>query len=66
MAKKVHEVIFILESHGWVFIRQTGSHRQYRRSGSVAVITVAGKRSSTMTVGQLANIRRLTGIKELR
>jgi predicted RNA binding protein YcfA (HicA-like mRNA interferase family) len=66
VAKKVREVIFIIESHGWVLVRHSGSHRQYRHAGSAAVVTVAGKPSSTMTVGQLANIRRLTGIKELR
>jgi predicted RNA binding protein YcfA (HicA-like mRNA interferase family) len=66
VAKKVHEVIAALEKHGWKQMRQRGSHRQFRHPSSNAVITVVGKPSSMMTVGQLASIRRLSGIKELR
>jgi len=29
MAKKVHEVISILEAHGWQQLRERGSHRQF-------------------------------------
>jgi predicted RNA binding protein YcfA (HicA-like mRNA interferase family) len=66
MAKKVREVIAILEARGWAQVRQRGSHRQFRHPNSEVVVTVAGKRSSTMQVGQLADIRRKSGIKELR
>jgi predicted RNA binding protein YcfA (HicA-like mRNA interferase family) len=66
MAKKVHEVISILESRGWQQARQRGSHRQFRHRDSLYVITVAGKRSDTMAVGQLKDIRRKSGIQELR
>ena len=66
MAKKVHEVIAIIELHGWELTRMRGSHRQFRHPRSYAVITITGKRSGTMTVGQMASIRRLSGIKELR
>lgn len=66
MAKKVHEVIAILEAHGWRQVRERGSHRQFRHPGLPPVVTVTGKRSDTMTVGQLANIRRKSRIEELR
>jgi predicted RNA binding protein YcfA (HicA-like mRNA interferase family) len=67
VAKKVYEVVAIIELHGWELTRTRGSHRQFRHPRSyAAVITISGKRSSTMTVGQLASIRRLSGIKELR
>ncbi len=66
MAKKVHEVITILEAHGWQQMRQGGSHRQFRRRDSIYVITVTGKRSDTISIGQLQAIRRKSGIKELR
>lgn len=66
MAKKAHEVIAIIEFHGWRLTRIRGSHKQFRHAHNPAVITLVGKRSSTITVGQLASIRRLTGIKELR
>ena len=66
MPKKVYEVIDALESHGWVVVRQRGSHRQFKHPTSPAVITVAGKLSKTVPVGLLANIRRRSGIEELR
>jgi predicted RNA binding protein YcfA (HicA-like mRNA interferase family) len=66
VAKKVHQVISILEAHGWRKVRQHGSHRQFRHPNSSFVATVAGKRGDTMTVGQLTDIRRKSGLKELR
>lgn len=66
MAKKVHQVTAILEAHGWTQVRRRGSHRQYKHSDSEYVVTIAGKLSATMPVGQLKSIRRNTGIKELR
>ncbi len=66
MAKSIQEVIWTLEKHGWKQTRQRGSHRQFRHQNSPLVVTVAGKRSATMTAGQLASIRRNSGIEELR
>ena len=66
MAKKVRDVIAILEARGWRQVRQRGSHRQYRHPDSSLRLTVSGKRSDTMTIGQLADIRRKSGIEELR
>jgi predicted RNA binding protein YcfA (HicA-like mRNA interferase family) len=66
VAKKVHEVISILEAHGWQQLRERGSHRQFRHPTLPAVVTVTGKRSDTMPVGQLTSIRRKSGIEDLR
>jgi predicted RNA binding protein YcfA (HicA-like mRNA interferase family) len=66
VAKKVHEVIAILEAHGWRQARERGSHRQFRHPSLPSVVTVSGKRSVTMPVGQLASIQRKSGIEELR
>jgi predicted RNA binding protein YcfA (HicA-like mRNA interferase family) len=66
VAKKVHEVIAILEAHGWRQVRERGSHRQFRHADSQLVLTVTGKQSATMPVGQLASIRRNSTIEELR
>jgi predicted RNA binding protein YcfA (HicA-like mRNA interferase family) len=59
-------VITILEAHGWRQVRERGTHRQFTRPGHAPVITVSGKRSASITVGQLASIRRKAGIEELR
>ena len=66
MPKKVHEVISILEAHGWRQVRERGSHRHFKHPDLAPVVTVAGKRSVTMRPGTLANIRRKSGIEELR
>ena len=66
MAKKVLEVIAILEAHGWRQMRQRGSHRQFKHPEIEGIVTVAGKRSDTMRIGTLSRIRRETGIEELR
>jgi predicted RNA binding protein YcfA (HicA-like mRNA interferase family) len=66
VAKKVHEVISILEAHGWLKVRERGSHRQFRHPSLPSVVTVAGRRSDTMRAGVLADIRRKSGIEELR
>lgn len=66
MAKKVGEAIEILEAYGWTQVRQRSSHRQFRHPRHALRITVAGKLSDTISVGQLADIRRKSGIKEMR
>jgi predicted RNA binding protein YcfA (HicA-like mRNA interferase family) len=66
MAKKVREAIAILEANGWVQVRQRGSHRQFRHPAHKLRVTVAGKRNDTISVGQLAGIRRKSGIKRSR
>ena len=66
MAKKVKEVIAIIEADGWRFTRMRGSHRIYKHATNPAVVAVAGKRSDTVAPGTLAQIRRDTGLEELR
>jgi predicted RNA binding protein YcfA (HicA-like mRNA interferase family) len=66
MAKKVHEVIATLEAHGWRQVRQRGSHRHFRNPNNPNLVTVTGKRSATIPVGQLQDIRRKSRIEELR
>jgi predicted RNA binding protein YcfA (HicA-like mRNA interferase family) len=66
MAKKVREVIAILEAHGWRQTRQRGSHRQFKHPENESVVTVHGKRNDTIKAGTLANIRRNSEIEELR
>ncbi len=66
MAKKVREAITILEGHGWYQVSHRGSHRHFKHPDHSLKVTVAGKQSDTISVGQLADIRRKSGIEELR
>jgi predicted RNA binding protein YcfA (HicA-like mRNA interferase family) len=66
VAKKVHEVIAILEAHGWQQMRMRGSHRHFKHPHRAPIVTVAGKPRDTMRAGMLADIRRKSEIEELR
>lgn len=66
MARKVKEVIAILEENGWTLARQNGSHRTYKHPDRALLVTVSGRWNSTVAVGMLTNIRRTSGIEELR
>lgn len=62
MAKKVFEVIELLEANGWVYQRTKGDHRKYKKEGRKRTVIVSGARNSTMPVGTLAAILRETGL----
>ena len=64
--KTVRDVITALQAAGWIQVRRNGSHRQFRHAESRWTITVAGKPSKTLAPGTLADIRRKSGLKELR
>jgi predicted RNA binding protein YcfA (HicA-like mRNA interferase family) len=66
VAKKVKEVAKVLEDHGWMLVRQRGSHRTYKRPCHPSLVTISGRWNSTMTVGMLTSVRRTSGIEELR
>ena len=40
MRKKVKEIIDIIESDGWFFNRQKGSHKQYKHPSKAGTVTV--------------------------
>lgn len=66
MAKKVKEVIAIIEANGWYHVRTKGGHRMFEHPSNPATVVVPGKRSATVAPGTLAQMRRDTGLKELR
>jgi predicted RNA binding protein YcfA (HicA-like mRNA interferase family) len=66
MPKKVSHVIAALQAAGWTEVRRKGSHRQFRHPESPLTITVAGKPGATLAAGTLAQIRRKSGLEELR
>jgi predicted RNA binding protein YcfA (HicA-like mRNA interferase family) len=66
MAKRVRDVIAALRAAGWTEVRRRGSHRQFRHPESPWTITVAGKPSAMLAVGTLADIRRKSGLEDLR
>ncbi len=61
---KVRDVIKLIEADGWYFLRQRGSHRQYRHAATPGKVTVAGKPSEEMAPGTLGSIFRQAGIDQ--
>lgn len=63
MAKKVKEVVSLLESNGWEFIRMKGDHRIFYKKGARRPIVVPGANSKDVKVGTLDSILREAGLK---
>ena len=61
---KVRDVIKLIEADGWYFLRQRGSHRQYRHPTKPGKVTIAGKPSDEMAPGTLGSIFRQAGIEQ--
>ena len=60
---KVRELIALVERHGWVLVRQKGSHRQFRHSAKLGTVTVAGKLSVDIPVGTLNSVLKEAGLE---
>jgi predicted RNA binding protein YcfA (HicA-like mRNA interferase family) len=63
MAMKVRELLRLLSRHGWLVVRQKGSHRQLRHASNPNLLTVAGKDSATLRPGTLGDILKRAGLK---
>jgi predicted RNA binding protein YcfA (HicA-like mRNA interferase family) len=61
---KVRDVIKLIEADGWYFLRQRGSHRQYRHATKPGKVTIAGKPSDEMAPGTLGSVFRQAGIDQ--
>ncbi len=61
---KVRDVIKRLEADGWIFNRQKGSHRTFKKAGVAEIVTVSGTDGKDVSPGQLQSIKRNAGWKE--
>ncbi|MBB3058467.1 type II toxin-antitoxin system HicA family toxin [Mucilaginibacter gotjawali] len=59
---KVKEIIKIIEADGWLFSRQTGSHRQFKHPDKKGTVTVAGKLSDDLDKGTQKSILKQAGL----
>ena len=59
---KVRDVIRMIEADGWYFVRQTGSHRQFKHLRKPGTVTVAGKLGIDMPTGTLKSILKQAGL----
>jgi predicted RNA binding protein YcfA (HicA-like mRNA interferase family) len=64
MAKKVREVIELLERDGWYLARQGGTaHRKFRHPTKPHTIVVSGNLGADMKPGTYHNILKMAGLK---
>ena len=60
---KVKEVLKLLEDDGWLLVRTTGSHRQFKHPSKPGTVTVAGKSSLDIPPGTLNSILKQARLK---
>jgi len=56
-------VLKLLEDDGWLLVRTTGSHRQFKHPSKSGTVTVAGKPSLDIPPGTLNSILKQAGLK---
>ncbi|MEO7623436.1 MAG: type II toxin-antitoxin system HicA family toxin [Gallionella sp.] len=60
---KVKELIALIESAGWLQVRQKGSHRQFHHPSKSGTVTVSGKLSVDVPPGTLNSVLKQAGLK---
>ena len=64
MPIKVNALIALIESDGWLMVRQRGSHRQYHHPSKAGTVTVSGKPSVDVPPGTLNSVLKQAGLKK--
>ena len=60
---KVGDAIRLVERDGWVLVRTTGSHRQYKHPTKPGTVTIAGRESKDLAPGTWNSILKQAGLK---
>jgi len=60
---KVNQAIKMVRNDGWIHIRTTGSHRQFKHPTKRGIVTIAGKPSQEIPPGTLNSILKQAGLK---
>jgi predicted RNA binding protein YcfA (HicA-like mRNA interferase family) len=61
---EIREVTKLIEQDGWWLVRTRGSHRQYKHSYKLGLVTVPGKPGDELAPGTLNSILEQAGLKE--
>lgn len=59
---KSSKIIKAIEADGWLFVRQTGSHRHYRHPTKPGIVTVPHPKSD-MSIGTIKSIEKQCGFR---
>ena len=63
---KVRDVLKLLEDNGGKLHRHEKNHRQFKKAGEAQLVTVPGHLGDDVKTGTLGNIRKASGIREMR
>lgn len=61
---KVRKAIEIVESDGWYFVRQRGSHRQFKHRSKPGKVTIPGHLSDDLKIKTWKGILDQAGVRE--
>jgi len=61
---KVKDLIELIETDGWVQVRQRGSHRQYHHPTKSGTVTVSGKSSVEVPPGTQNSVLKQASLKK--
>jgi len=59
---KVREITTLIKDDGWYFVRQKGSHRQYRHPTKPGTVTVPGEPNDDLPPGTAKSILKQAGL----
>ncbi len=59
---KVRDAIRLVERDGWQWVRTRGSHRHYKHSQKVGIVTIAGRLSKDLSPGTWNSILKQAGL----
>ena len=59
---KVRDAIKMVESDGWLMVRQAGSHRQYKHPTKPGKVTIAGHPATDLAPKTCENILNQAGL----
>ncbi len=63
MARKVRDLIKLVERDGWKLVRTTGSHRHFRHPDKPGTVTIPGHPSDEVAIGTELSIYKQAGIR---
>ena len=59
------ELCRVVERHGWVLMRITGSHHIYSKSGSVVRLSIPVHKNKPLKIGLLRHLLKQAGLNEV-
>ncbi len=62
---KVRELIKLIESDGWYWVRTKGSHKQFKHPVKLGTVTVPGNLSKDIAIGTCKSVLRQAQIEEI-